>query len=62
MQIFTNRGIVKLQEAREMISCICDNTVCSLCPLSGQDGCEEGKILEILDNIICYAEKNKGGI
>lgn len=60
MRTFTNEKIAKIQEVREMIGCICDNTVCSLCPLSGYDGCEEKEVLDVLDNIIYYAEEHKG--
>lgn len=60
MRTFTNGEIVKIQEVREIISSICDSTTCGTCPLLGWDGCEEGKILEILDIIICCAEKNRG--
>lgn len=61
MRTFTNEEIAKIQEVREIIGSICDTTSCRPCPLSTWDGCMEKDVLKLLDNIICCAEKNKGG-
>lgn len=60
MRKFTNEEIAKIQEVREIVNSICNTTTCELCPLLGENGCEQTNSLEILDNIICYTENNRG--